>query len=57
VVARVAEVLSRPGERLLGRCARQLQRVALAAAFAAGVADADRDGRYLARVLAERDDV
>lgn len=56
-IARLSELLARPARRVVGRRARQLQRVALAASFAAGVADADPDGRYLARVLAERDDV
>ncbi|HEX4778978.1 MAG TPA: glycosyltransferase [Acidimicrobiia bacterium] len=53
-LARLAETAARRGRRVLGtRTTRQLQHIALAASFAAGVADADPDGRYLVRVLGE----
>lgn len=50
-VARLAETAARRGRPLLGARSRQLEHIALAASFAAGVAQADPDGRYLARVL------
>lgn len=53
-VARAAEVAARRGRRVIGaHPTRQLQHIALAASFASGVADADPDGRYLARVLGD----
>src|SRR5579884_470928 len=53
-IATVAESVARHGRPVLGtRPTRQLQHIALAASFASGVADADCDGRYLARVLGD----
>jgi GT2 family glycosyltransferase len=50
-LSRTAEVAAERGRRLPGGLLRKAERLALAASFAAGVAETDHGGRYLRRVL------
>jgi GT2 family glycosyltransferase len=50
-LARTAEVAADRGRRLPGGLLRKAERLALAASFTSGVAEADPDGRYVRRVL------
>jgi GT2 family glycosyltransferase len=54
-MARTAEVAADRGRRLPGGLLRRVEGLALAASFAAGVAETDHGGRYLRRILGHHD--